>query len=296
MRPTRGVYVPTASDPTSPDGRIAVVAARLKDGFAVGGWAAARLHERTLHHSGQLTVFDGRLPEMDAGGRREQPVLICTARDHRLRSIAGARLFRSDLAPGEVVELEGVPVTSALRTAFDLGRLWPRTSAVVALDRLQSVGLVRADDLSELIADRPGWRGVERARRALTLSDDGAESPRETMVRLLWMAARLPRPLCNPVVTGPGGEFLGRVDLLDDVAGLVAEYDGADHAGAARRHGDAVRQERLEDAGLVVVRVNDPDIATAQGRRALQQRLLRARARALGWQRPRTWRAVPPRT
>lgn len=292
VRPARGVYLPRSADLSSPDVRIAVVAANVPDGFFIGGWAAARLHERMADRSRSLTVFDGCLLEMDAV-REKQAVLVCAGRERRLRRTAGVRLIRSDLAPHEGVEVEGVAVTSPLRAAFDLGRLWPLTSAVVAIDRLRALGLVSATDLAELLGERSGWRGVDRARRALELSDAGAESPRETMVRLLWKAARLPRPLCNPVLRGPAGEFLGRVDLLDDDAGLVAEYDGAHHAGAARRHDDAVRQERLEGAGLVVVRVNEPDIGSLQGRRALQDRLRRARARALRWARPRMWQTMP---
>lgn len=294
-RPSRGVYVAAGVDTAAPDARIAVAAAAIRSAeLALGGWAAARLHERTTRTDG-LTVFDGRLMEMDPGARSDQPVLICAPRAARVRPRPGARLFRSELDAGDVVELEGLRVTSPLRTAFDLARLWPTTSAVAAVDRFRALGLVAGEDLAGLVHVRRGWRGVERARKVVALSADGVESPRETMMRLLWCGVIPARPLCNAVVTRPDGTFVARVDLLDDVAGLVGEYDGADHAGAARRHADAVRQQELEALGLLVLRANDPDISSAHGRRAFLERLRAARARAVTWPRPRGWLVAPAR-
>ncbi len=290
VRVRHGVYVPATTPLDELDTRVAVIASGLPPGFVVGGWAAARLHERRrVGRADGLLVFDGRLPEMDVRSRVELPVLVCTSRPGRLRPQRGVRLFRSDIAAGDVMTVDGVPVTSPLRTAFDLARLWTTTPAVVALDRLRSLGLVSAEPLGALVAARPGWVGTARARRALQLSDDRVESPRESMMRLLWMRARLPRPRCNAVVRDLRGRFVGRVDLLDDGVGLVGEYDGAHHAGAEQRWSDAVRQESLEELGLVVIRTLDRDLVTVEGRHAWQERLRRAHRRARTWDRPRGW-------
>src|SRR5665647_487683 len=81
-----------------------------------------------------------------------------------------------------------------------------------------------------------------------------AASPQETILRLLWIGAGLPRPRCNVVIRRPDGRFVARVDLLDDHAGVVGEYDGSYHASSVRRSDDARRQAELESLGLVVVR------------------------------------------
>ena len=290
VRVRHGLYAPAGTPLDDADVRIALVAGALPTGYAVGGWAAARLHERAAAGPGdELVVFDGRLAEMDPRDRAELPVLVCGSRPCRVRPQPGMRLFRSDLGPDDVAVVEGVVVTSAGRTAFDLARLWDTTPGVVALDRFRSLGLVTPEALGAVIAARRGWVGVGRARRALELSADGVESPRESMVRLLWHGARLPRPTCNAVVRDRHGRFVARVDLLDDASGLVAEYDGAVHAAARRRWSDAVREEDLEGLGLVVVRANDPDVATADGRARWQARLRAAHLRARTWSRPREW-------
>ena len=292
VRATRGVYLPSDSDLDDPATRVAAVAARLPPSVAIGGWAAALMHERRARGAGDgITVFDGYTPAMDSSARGRLPVLVCGPRSARLRPSTDSRLFRSDLDQGEVMELDGIPVTTPLRTAFDLARLWPTTAGVVALDRMANLRLVSLVDVSELVAARQSWVGVGRARRALARADAGSESPRESMLRLLWLDAGLPRPLCNPDIHDARGAFLARVDLLDDAVGLVAEYDGADHASAQRRHRDAVRQEGLEQAGLVVLRANDPDIASETGRRAWRVRLVHAHRRAAATARARGWTA-----
>ncbi len=291
-RAARGVYVGADGDPSDVDLRIAVAGTGLGDGVVVGGWAAAHLLEHRARPAGDdLTVFSGVRPGMDPWEWLPEPVLLCAPRRARVTRREGTRVFRSDLDDDERGWLDGVPVTSPARTAFDVARLWPEVAAVVALDRMLRLGLVDKASLGARARRRRGWRGIARFLRALELADGGAESPRETMMRLLWCDAGLPRPSANVVVRDAAGAFVGRVDLLDRRAGVVGEYDGEHHADAARRRSDAVRQERLEELGLVVVRANDPDVATAAGRTALGTRLRRAYRRAEQRGVPRRWRA-----
>lgn len=273
-------YLPTGSE-LDVDTFIAVVAAGLADEVAVGGWAAGRLYERRARPiTDRLTVFDGALPSWHAGAVPSEPVLVCASRPTRVVVPVGAKVWRSDLASDDVVDLDGIRITSPARTAFDLVRLWPPVPAVVALDRLAHLGVVELDDVRAAVAAHPGWRGVRNARRALEVADAGSESPRESMLRLVWLAARLPRPRANLVVRDADGRFVARTDLIDPDLGVVAEYDGADHSSAGRRRGDATRQEQLEDLGLVVVRAVEPDLASAPARTAWQHRLRMAYGRA----------------
>lgn len=88
------------------------------------------------------------------------------------------------LAAAEVTTVDGIPVTSAARTAFDLGRRPGSTVAVIRIDALaRATGLV-AEDVWPLVDAHRGARGMKQLRRVLPLVDAGAESPQETRTRL----------------------------------------------------------------------------------------------------------------
>ncbi|WP_024285268.1 hypothetical protein [Cellulomonas sp. KRMCY2] len=281
----RGLRVPSAVDPEHPDVRIAAVAAQLPEHSVIGGWAAARLHERAAGRD-TLEVFDGgrRWEEPMRGRRADGParILICAPRESRLALRADVRVFRSPVRDDEVCFRSGVRVTSPLRTALDLARLLPLARALVAVDRMLRLGLIDADDLAAMVDQRAGCRGRPAAQRVVGLMDGGAESPQETLMRCAWIAAGQPRPACNLVVRDGSGRFVGRVDLIDQVHGVVGEYDGALHADAVRRSRDAQRQESLEELGLVVARATSADIDPNGRADRWQGRLRSAYRRAAG--------------
>ena len=289
----RGVHAVVGSDLQDPDLRTAAVLAATPPGATLGGWAAARWHERAaLAGRGRVDdalELDGLLPS-----GAPQPVLVILPPGSRLSAVPGRAVVRARLDPGERQDVDGGgSVTAPLRTAFDVARASTRETAVVVLDRMRALGLVTADALGDEVERRAGWRGVRAARRAVELSADGVQSPQETRLRLLWVATGLPVPRCNAVLREPDGRFVARVDLLDPVSGLVGEYDGSTHASAARRSADARRQERLEALGLVVVRASAADLATPTARARWQARLATAHRRALRRGSARSWRSEP---
>ena len=80
--------------------------------------------------------------------------------------------------------IDGIRVTTPARTALNLARRYPLGKAVAAIDALACAALKMAD--VELLADRyRGRRGIRNARSVLGLVDPGAESPKETWLRLL---------------------------------------------------------------------------------------------------------------
>jgi hypothetical protein len=275
----------------------------------LGGWAAARMHERAVlaaapatprrpRHAGPRRGGPGEAPWFDGWpihgrGSGPLPVLLLAPPEVRLAAGPGRRLVRSRVLPGERVEMTGMPVTGPLRTAFDLARFGPHEDAVVGLDRLRALGLLDVGDLDVLLRERRRWSGVAAARRALALSADGVESPQESRMRLVWLAAGLPVPRCNAVVLDAAGGFVARVDVLDTSSGLVAEYDGAVHSGADRRSTDAVRQERLQTVGIEVLRATSADLATPTSRARWQARARAARARAMAWGPRARWQLAP---
>jgi hypothetical protein len=249
---------------------------------ALGGWGAAFLLGAEW--------LDGTTP-----GGDPLDGLLCMPFERRVRR-AGLRPFRSRLDPGDVVLLDapsGIRVTSPLRTAFDLARTAPTLGQAVShLDVMARHG-VRTEDVVAYAAERPRWRGVKLVRAAAGLARGRIRSTPETTWRLMWvLAAGIRAPLVNAAISGPDGEILAEVDLLDPKTGLVGEYDGSPHAGAEARAKDHARQQVLERLELTVVRCTAFD--QREGSRDLTaERVREARARASGTvQRPRRWRAV----
>lgn len=257
--PWRGVRVWSATEVT-PRVRALGAATLLPDRGRVGavaGWAAA-------HLLGAAEV-DGLAPD----GVTRRPVPLYPVRRHRARP--GIELYRSRLDPDDVVLADGVQVTSAVRTAYDLGRFAESLrEAVVAVDQACRYLGVRPDDLAEYANARPGWRGTTQLRQALAHTDPLARSPQETRLRLVWVLdARLPRPLVNHELWSAAGHLLGLPDLLDPASGLVGEYDGAQHRQLRQHTADNAREEAFEREGLTVVRATSLDL----GRRSLVLRL-----------------------
>ncbi|MGI8523797.1 MAG: hypothetical protein ACR2K3_10900 [Nocardioides sp.] len=174
----------------------------------------------------------------------------------------------------------------AMRFAHDL------VEAVVALDMMAAAELVSLRMMREWAATR--WTAREPdVPAALSLASEFSRSPNETRLRLIWvLLALLPRPVVNCPVYDRQGHLLGIADLLDVMAGLVVEYDGAEHRRALRQAKDVAKEDRLRRVGLEVARVTGPDLHHPS---VVVDRLVSARARALFEpEADRAWVARPP--
>lgn len=156
----------------------------------------------------------------------------------------------------EIGIVNNVPTTTPARTVLDLGCWYPTTSAVAAIDSLARAVEVKAADV-ELLAQRyPGRRGITRARRALALFDAGAQSPKETWLRLLLVEAGLPRPQTQIPVCDEFGSAIAYLDMDWEDLKVAVEYDGEQHRNDRRQYTwDVRRLERLDQLGWIVVRV-----------------------------------------
>jgi len=97
------------------------------------------------------------------------------------------------LARDEVTEIDEQPLTTPLRTAYDLARVSPTvTEAVVRIDALARRGRFSPGELLALAARYPGARGAAVLRRAVPLADPSSESPMESRTRmvLVWVGCR----------------------------------------------------------------------------------------------------------
>jgi len=233
---------------------VRATALTLPPGSAIGGRTAAWLQ------GADVAEHDG-------------PVEVVLRRDAAYAPRAGIRVRRALLAETDRAEVAEVPVTTPVRTAFDLARLEPVVEAVTCVDALVHIGAVTPAQVEAYAAGCRGWRGVRRCAEALGHVDGAAESPMESRLRMLLVQAGLPRPVVNQPLYDAYGCFLARPDLR--IEHVLVEYDGSVHRDRDQFNRDLRRQNRLVDAGFTVLRYTGADVygraasITAQVRRAL---------------------------
>jgi hypothetical protein len=157
--------------------------------------------------------------------------------------------------PDEVEALGGLPVTNPVRTAFDLGRHHRRSVALARMDALMRATPFAPGDV-ELLIDRYGpARGVRQLRELLCVVDDGAESPRESWLRLLLVDGGLPLP-DTQIAVYDGGVPVAFIDMGWERIKLGIEYDGDQHRTDRRQYvKDLRRLPMLQEMGWEIIRV-----------------------------------------
>jgi very-short-patch-repair endonuclease len=186
-------------------------------------------------------------------------VEVTLAPGSRAGAVPGVRVTRRALSTEETTARRGVPVTTPIRTALDLGRIQPLEDAVIALDRFLAPGLVFPEELRTTAALATG-RDCRRIRRAAALADGLAESPQETRLRLLLHRSPLPDPVAQFRVLDEAGRRVARVDFAWPEHRLALEYDGAWHGEPGQFRRDRDRLNRLTAAGWRVVFVTAADL------------------------------------
>jgi hypothetical protein len=164
---------------------------------------------------------------------------------------------RGRLSPRTV---HGVAVLGPDRTLVDCATQLSPRDLVRAGDWLTRLGLTHPDVLREYAQERH-LDGVVPARRATPLVRSRVDSVRETDVRLVLVASRLPEPEINGTILDDRGRFLARGDLIYRELRIVIEYDGWHHERSAeQRQHDILRRERLEAAGWRVIVLTADDL------------------------------------
>lgn len=187
----------------------------------------------------------------------EAPIELIWANNRPPRGIV---THNDRFAPDEVEEIHGMAVTSSARTALDLGRYLPRRAAVEHLDALARATGLDVEHVMRLIDRYAGARGMRGCREALRLMDAGADSPKETWLRLLVMDAGYPRPRTQiPVLDDYGNEF-AYLDMGWDDPMIALEYDGIQHQTDRKRYAwDATRLRMIQRQGWLHIRVIKED-------------------------------------
>jgi len=152
---------------------------------------ALGLRDRAAH----LTMTRPHLMSHDSAARAHGLAMLRPEQDlvHITRfGVGGSRteegvkhhLTRLGLLGTSVIDT--MRVTGVARTALDIGREHGFQHGVVACDAAMQLGVDVSDFESELVP-MTCWPGVTQARAAVAAADPGAESPGETLTRLLLL-------------------------------------------------------------------------------------------------------------
>ncbi|WP_138999330.1 type IV toxin-antitoxin system AbiEi family antitoxin domain-containing protein [Rhodococcus zopfii] len=242
-RLTPGVYLDSKGTRHLDDiGRHAIHAraagVKLGSCAALSHISAAVLHGFDVWRTdlGRVHVTNGR----DAGGQR-----------------SATRYVHAGRLDGDVVELDGVRVTSPARTVVDLARTVSADEAVVIGDSaLRSFpGLCYGG-----LLDVPRT-GIAAARRVIGFLDGRSESPGESLGRLRLRDSGIPDPDLQRIIRTPRGVFVARVDYFWERWGIVGEFDGmAKYEGVDDVRAEKRREDALRDLGFEVVRWTWPEL------------------------------------
>lgn len=190
------------------------------------------------------------------------------------RPRAGIIVREERIAADEITCVGGLPVTTPERTALDLGRFLSRDAAVAQLDALAAATGLTQQPVLELAGRYRGGRGVRRAREALALMNAGAQSPRETWLRLLLVDAGLPTPRTQIRVSDGRGE--ASLDMGYDEPMVGFDYEGAHHSADRRQYvQDIGRAELVAGQGwidILVVAEHSPQFILHRAREAFARR------------------------
>lgn len=250
----------------------------LKADEAVTGWAG-------LAWQG-AAWFDGTWD-----GTRTRPVTVVARRN--VRSRPGFDVSQEFLHPAEIVVVDGLPVTHAVRSVtFEMRYAAGLGAAVEAIDMACYSDLVSLAEVAAYVGQLGPVTGIQQARDALVEAEENSWSPLESRMRGVWTRlAGLPRPKCNVPVFTLDGRHVGTPDLIDPTTGLIGLYHGDSHLSLVGASKDNRQDADFRGLGLEPVAMFATDWRDlGDFARRLVDAVRRARARAGR----REWTVDPP--
>jgi hypothetical protein len=222
------------------------VASQVPDSFRLRVQAVALVMPPHAVAVDRLAAWVHGVDALPRSAIHEMPDLdIFSRRGSRVRR-AGVASGVRDLIAKDIELVDGLALTTHLRTACDLGRLLWRFDALGAVDGFLRLGLDHGQLLAEV--DRfKGYRGVLQLRHLAPLGDPHAESPPESALRLHWYDADLPKPETQIWVYDDDGVPRFRIDVGREDVRYGAEYFGEAWHAEEKREDDAARLGWLTD-------------------------------------------------
>ncbi len=235
--------------------------------LAGGGPARARATGRTTARLLRLPLLD------DATGQDD----VAVRPGVRVRSGATLTVHELALAPGDRVRVGGCPSLSIARSLPVLAGRLADDALVCLLDDALRRGLVDLPGLAAVLDRHAGRPGAPALRRAVAAADGRAESPAETLARLVLLPV-LPGLVPQVRLHDGRGRVVARFDLGDPVLRLAVEADGARvHAGARMAARDHERDRQAAALGWTTERCTWSEVRHAPD--LLRRRLAQAAER-----------------
>ncbi|MDT5260085.1 MAG: hypothetical protein QOD10_5165 [Mycobacterium sp.] len=211
------------------------------------------------------------------GARWIDPSRPAAIIDTNRREAPGVQVWEERIEPDEITVVNQMRVTTPARTALDLARRYPRGIAIAAVDALMQATELKMADVEPLVDRYRGRHGMKAARAALELVDGGAQSPKETWLRLLLMSAGFPRPQTQIAVRNEWGWAEAYLDMGWEDIKVAVEYDGDQHRSSRAQYVKDIRRlEMVEQRyGWIMIRVvaeDHPDDVISRVARATARR------------------------
>jgi hypothetical protein len=164
------------------------------------------------------------------------------------------------LLPADVVEVDGLRVTSGAQTFLDLAEHLPPAELVAVGDALMLAEQLSTEALAERLDRADRVRGVVRARACAPLLTAKAMSRPESLVRYWLVVSDLPDPQVQVPVRDRWGREVAHGDLGYEEWRLLMEYEGSRHATVEQFGSDIDRYSLMAADGFLVLRFAKPHL------------------------------------
>ncbi|TNM46083.1 type IV toxin-antitoxin system AbiEi family antitoxin domain-containing protein [Nocardioides albidus] len=240
-----GVYVAVGVRDTI-DLRARAARLVLPDHCVVCDVCAAWLHGIDLLDFAELDV----VPDLD----------VVAVAGHQAPERKGVFGGKRTLQADDIMVIDGLRVTTPIRTACDVARLRGRLRAIACLDAFRKEYGITIEELRAMLPRYVAQRGVIQLRELIPLSTDRADSQPESWVRLIIHDEQLPMPEPQVWTLLPD---LGWVRTENAYAHLriAVEYDGEEHHTSEEdREHDRKRRRALRAAGWIIIVIRKDDL------------------------------------
>ena len=156
------------------------------------------------------------------------------------RNEAGVVQHRGLLLPADVVEIGGVAVTSATRTALDMTTIANVEHCLPVFDYLLHIGATSKPLLREGSRAMKLWQGTLNTDLVIALANPRCESVGESRTWHLFWRHGVVAPETGYDIYDPSGRLIARLDFAWPQLGVWLEFDGKEKYLKHRREGESV--------------------------------------------------------
>ena len=186
------------------------------------------------------------------------------------RRQAGVHQHQGVLLDGDVVELDGRPITSATRTAIDVSTVLPTEASLVTVNHLLHARHTTLESIWQRYEPMQRHPHTLKCNVVLRLADPAVESVGESRTLFLMWRQGLPRPIPQYPLHDECGREIARLDFALPKAGVWLEFDGREKYVKYLREGESVadvviREKQREDmirerTGWICIRITWADL------------------------------------